>query len=131
MASTFSSRNWGAASEAVKAALEAFAAGAAAVGIACLLWPAAAQRRAIALGVAVAWLASSAGASALILAKARSPEAFWWAFGAGMAARLAVLIALVVFSVYHPGLSQPGLLVSYALGVLGFLLLEYRHVRLK
>ena len=111
--------------------MEAAAAAVAAAGGACAIWRGPGLRRGIVLGTFVAWLASSLGASALILAKARSPEAFWWAFGAGMAVRMAVLIALVGFSVYHPGLSQPGLLVSYALGVLGFLLLEYRHIKLK
>jgi hypothetical protein len=78
-----------------------------------------------------AWLASSLGAGALILAKARSTRSFWWAFGGGMALRAAVLAGLAVYSVLRPSLSQPVLLVSYALGVLGFLLLEYRHVKLE
>ena len=95
------------------------------------VWRAPGERRAAALGIGVAWLASSLGAGALIVAKARSPEAFWWAFGGGMALRAAALVVLVAVSVSHPRLSQAALLVSYALGVLGFLLLEYRHVKLK
>ena len=131
MASTFSSKNWSAAKEAARAAAEGALAGLAAVGVAVAVWRGPGQGRAIALGIGVAWLASSLGDGALILAKARSPEAFWWAFGGGMALRTAVLAALAAYSVFHPRLSQPGLLVSYALSVLGFLLLEYRHVKLK
>lgn len=131
MASISSLRNWDAVKVAARAAAEGAVAGVIVAAAAALIWRGPAERAGIFLGLGVAWLASSAGTAALMLAKAHSPEAFWWAFGGGMAVRTAVLIALVGFSVYHPGLSQPALLVSYALGVLGFLLLEYRHIRLK
>lgn len=126
MASTFSSKNWAAARLAAKAAAEGAAAGVlAAAGLGLFF-----QRRAVALGIGAAWAASSLGAGTMIVAKARSPQAFWWAFGGGMALRACVLAALVVYSALNPILSQAVLLVSYALGVLGFLLLEYRHVKL-
>jgi len=83
------------------------------------------------IGAAAAWAASSASTATLIWAKSRSAKAFWWAFGGGMGARLVLLGALAVVSVKSPDLSQPGLLLSYALGVLAFLLLEYRHIELK
>lgn len=58
-------------------------------------------------------------------------RAFWWAFGGGLALRLLALAGLMVLSLRAGGLSQPALLLSYAFGVLGFLLIEYRHIRLK
>lgn len=127
MGSIYSSGSSSAAKKAVRAAAEAAAAGlVAALGLGVVF-----ERRAVALGVGAAWLASSLGAGALILAKARSPKAFWWAFGGGMALRAAVLLILVAYTVVHPAVSQPVLLVSYALSVLGFLLLEYRHVTIR
>ncbi len=127
MGSIFSSRNSIAVKSAAKAALEAACAGAVAACLAGAIWPE--DRRAIVFGVGAAWAASTVGASALIVAKTKSPEAFWWAFGAGMALRVVVLLVLVGWSVARPYASQAGLLLSYALGVLAFLLLEYRHIK--
>lgn len=115
----------------MRSALEAAAAGALGTALALLVWRGPGEDRAIALGVSVAWLASSLGAGALILARARSPKAFWWAFGGGMTLRLAALAGLMAYSVSETGLSQPALLLSYVFGVLCFLMLEYRHVRLR
>jgi drug/metabolite transporter (DMT)-like permease len=98
---------------------------------ACLVWTGAEQRRGVLVGLCAAWLASTVGAGALIVAKERSPQAFWKAWGAGMALRLVVLIALAAYGARGRGSSLAALLLSYALGVLGFLLLEYRHVKLK
>ena len=127
MGSIYSSRSSAAAKKAVRAAAEGAAAGLIAALCAGLIF----ERRAVALGIAAAWLASSLGAGALIIARERSPQAFWWAFGGGMALRAVMLLILVAYTVLHPILSQAVLLVSYALGVLGFLLLEYRHVKIR
>lgn len=64
-------------------------------------------------------------------AKTVSVEAFWWAFGAGMALRLAALLALMVVTVLDKSLSAEALLLSYAFGVLSCLLIEYRRIKLK
>jgi hypothetical protein len=98
---------------------------------ACVVWQGEEQRRGVLVGIAAAWLASSISAGALIVARERSPQAFWKAWGAGMALRLAALLALAAYGAWSARVSLPGLLLSYALGVLGFLLLEYRHVKLK
>lgn len=49
-----------------------------------------------------------------------------------MGLRLATLAGLMAYG-YTRGesVSQPALLLSYAFGVLFFLLLEYRHIQLK
>ena len=116
---------------AVRSAGEAAVAAALAAAAGAALFRGPGQARGIAIGVSVAWGASSASTAALLAAKARSPEAFWWAFGGGMAARLAALGALMAYSVASPAVSQAALLLSYVFGILGLLLLEYRHIKLK
>ncbi len=96
-----------------------------------LVWRAPADRRAVAVGLGVAWLVSSLSASAIMIAKSVSTQAFWWAFGGGMALRLLTLVGLMAVVVMQPALPAPALLLSYALGVLAVLLIEYRHVKLK
>ncbi|OGR82278.1 MAG: hypothetical protein A3J74_07675 [Elusimicrobia bacterium RIFCSPHIGHO2_02_FULL_57_9] len=88
-----------------------------------------AQAQAIAIGLGVSWLTASSSAAALVMALAVSSQAFWWAFGGGLAFRLLVLAGLMGYGAYRPQLSQPALLLAYALGVLGFLLIEYRFLR--
>lgn len=103
-----------------------------AAGALCgVVWRAPADRRAVALGLGVAWLVSSLSAAAIMLAKTVSNRAFWWAFGGGMALRLLTLVGLMAAVVLVPGLAAPALLLSYALGVLAVLLIEYRHIKLK
>jgi uncharacterized membrane protein YeiB len=87
--------------------------------------------RGITLGVGVSWLASSLSAAALMLAKASSLQAFWWAFGWGLAFRLLVLVGLMALSFYTPEVPQATLLVTYALGVLVFLVLECRQIKIQ
>jgi hypothetical protein len=111
--------------KAARAAAEAFAAAL----LAWLLWPL--HRRSVAVGLGTAWLVSSLSTAALLVARETSVKAFWWAFGGGMTLRLGTLIGLMAWSAFQPGLSQAGLLLAYAFGVLGFLLLEYRYIRLK
>lgn len=79
---------------------------------------------------------SSLSAGAILMTRSEQgsragPRAFWWAFGGGLALRLLALAGLMALSLRARGLSQPALLLSYAFGVLGFLLMEYRHIQLK
>lgn len=112
-------------------AVEAFVAVAVAAAVCSMIWRSPDERKAVALGLAAAWLVSSLGAAGIMYAKTRDLKAFWWAFGLGMGARFATLFGLMAYSVFNPELSQPALLLAYALGVLAVLLIEYRHVKLK
>jgi hypothetical protein len=85
----------------------------------------------VARGAAAAWLASTVGAGWMILAREASVRAFWWAFGGGFFLRLAGLAGLAVYASRTPWIWPAGLLVTYALGVLFMLLIEYRHIKLK
>lgn len=114
---------------AVKGAAQSAAPAAVAAMAAVLLCEDAARGRSVAIGVVAAWLASTLSATALIMALAVSVRAFWWTFGGGIAVRLLVLAGLMGYGLCHPQLSQPALLLAYALGVLGFLLIEYRFLR--
>lgn len=116
---------------ALRSAAEGALGAAAGFGLASAVWRAPAEVRGIGLGAGVAWLASSLSTASLIWAKGVSTRAFWWAFGGGLALRLSVLAGLMAYSVYHPRLSQPALLLAYAFGVLCLLPLEYRQIRLK
>lgn len=89
------------------------------------------QCRGAAVGLSAAWLASSLSTFALIWTKAVSAEAFWWAFGGGMALRAAALGCLMAWSARAKGVAPAAMLVSYALGVLVCLMVEYRHIKLK
>ena len=82
-------------------------------------------------GTGAAWLGSTVGTVWMLQAKQVSDRAFWWAFGGGFAIRLALLAALVVYAARHPEKAPGPLLVSYAVGVLFMLLIEYRHIKLK
>lgn len=112
-------------------ALQALAVVAAAYGLCALVWREPGPRRAVAVGLGAAWLVSSLSASAIMVAKSVSTKAFWWAFGGGMALRMLTLVALMAAVVLKPALPAPALLLSYALGVLAVLLIEYRHIKLK
>lgn len=115
----------------VRSAAEAGLFALAGAGAACLVFDGPGEAAGIARGAAAAWLASTAGTAWMISAKAISPRAFWWAFGGGFFLRLAVLAALAVYAARRPSVSAPGLLVTYALGVLFMLLIEYRHIKIK
>lgn len=95
-----------------------------------MIWGGPETTRPLVCGAASAWLVSSASAAALIWAKGASVKAFWWAFGLGMAARLAVLVALMALSWSRAQAAQAALLLSYAFGVLLCLLVEYRNIKL-
>lgn len=112
-------------SNAARPALEALAA-------AALAWAVCpGDCRATAIGLGSAWAASSVSMAWLMSVRDRPMQAFWRAFGGGMALRAATLVVLAVWAARHPRYSQPALLLSYAFGVLGLLLLEYRHLRFK
>jgi hypothetical protein len=84
----------------------------------------------IAVGVGTAWLVSSASAAWMLRAQARSPKAFWRAFGGGMAGRAAALAALMAWSWRREDVSVTALLLSYAFGVLALLLtMETRYFK--
>jgi len=89
------------------------------------------ERRVVGAGLAFAWAASSVSTAWVMHAQRRSMTAFWWAFGGGMAIRMSVLAALVGWAFLHPAQPPAPLLLSYALGVFGLLLLEYRHIKIK
>ena len=116
---------------AVRSVGEGAVAAAAAAAGACALWCGPGEPGAIALGAGTAWLASSASVVWLILAREDSTKAFWRAFGGGLALRLLVLAGLMAYSVRNSRLSGPALLLSYAFGVLCFLMIEYRHIKAK
>jgi hypothetical protein len=59
-------------------------------------------------------------------------KAFWWAFGGGMALRVAALGGLMVFSWSHEGVSVDALLLSYVFAVLAMLLtMETRYLKVR
>ncbi len=84
------------------------------------------------IGATTAWAIATASVVWLIRARERSTEAFWWAFGGGMALRGAGLAGLAVWGLRRAYPSMEGLLLSYGFTVLALLLtLEIRHLRLK
>ena len=84
------------------------------------------------VGVAAAWLASSASVIWLLWAKARGTEAFWWAFGGGMALRATTLVVLAAWGYGNEFVSLNALLISYVFALLALLLsLEFRYLRVK
>jgi len=116
---------------ALKAAAEGLAVGLIGTAITSAVFSAAPMRKGIALGVFVAWLASSASVGWLLWARRTSMRAFWWAFGGGMALRAAALIFLMAWSWRRSGWSADALLVSYVFGLLAMLLtLETRYLKL-
>ncbi len=99
------------------------------------IWRGPAETKGILIGLGIAWLSSSLSSCALLLSTAleRAPErlrAFWWAFGGGMALRLATLGALAFYVFGGTQVSPEALLLSYAFGVFILLFLEYRHLGL-
>lgn len=85
-----------------------------------------------AVGISTAWAASAVSVAWLLWARARSTEAFWWAFGGGTALRAAVLAALVIWGWKRQGVSMEPLLLSYVFTLLAMLLtLEFRYLRLR
>lgn len=84
------------------------------------------------VGISAAWAASAASVAWLLWARARSTEAFWWAFGGGAALRALVFAVLVSWGWRRAGVSMEALLLSYVFTLLAMLLtLDYRHLRLK
>lgn len=101
---------------------------------AAVIWRGSSERKGLFIGSIAAWAASSLSTTGLLVSKAHATpvKAFWYAFGGGTGLRLVVLAALMAYGYQHDGaLSQPALLLAYAFGVLFFLLLEYRHIKLK
>lgn len=118
---------------AIRSTIEAAIAGSVALAGAAAIFKSGAERHGLFIGGLSAWAASSISTTGLLVSKAHpSPKAFWWAFGGGMGLRLAVMAALMAWGYVHDGaVSQPALLLSYAFGVLFFLLLESRHIKIK
>ena len=117
---------------AARSAAEAAAVGALLVWGAGHVWRALDERVGLWIGGTAAWAASSASTAALLTAQASGTTGnFWLAFGSGMALRLTLLVALMAYGYDRQGVSQSALLLSYSFGVLFFLLLEYRHIKLK
>ena len=118
---------------AARSVAEAALVGALSLWGATRIWRSGPERYGLLIGGLAAWAASSISTTALLASKASdSPKPFWWAFGGGMGLRLATLAGLMAYGYTHDGpVSQPALLLAYAFGVLFFLLLEYRHIKLK
>ena len=115
--------------KALRSAAEAAGFGVAAALAASVFWSGP-VRHGVFLGLAAAWLGSSASAAWLFWAKGVSLRAFWWAFGGGMALRAAVLAALAAVVWKAPASEAAAVLVSYAVGVAVMLLIEYRQIKL-
>lgn len=80
-------------------------------------------------GLAAAWGVSTASIAALAAFRGGSFRTFLRAFGAGMALRASVLIALVAATWNEGWDGQAPLLGAYVLGTLGLFTLEVRHLR--
>lgn len=132
MGSTDSSAPSAVLKTAARAAAEGAVVAALGAGLASRFLAGGPERLGLAVGVAAAWAASTAGVAWLVWARGRSWRAFWWAFGGGMALRAAALVVLAVGAYGRASVSLDVLLVSYAFAVLTLLLtLEMRHIRLK
>lgn len=83
------------------------------------------------IGLVAAWGASSLSVAGLILSRGGPPRAFLRAFGAGVVLRGLVLVVLMAVVMGGRLDRQSPLLAAYALGVLGLLLVEYRHLAVK
>lgn len=94
-----------------------------------LLEPAA--RRPAAVGLAAAWAVSTVSVAVLVLKRHGPYKTFLRAFGAGVALRGLVLAALMGAVWGKSPEEQAPLLGAYTLGVLGLLLVEYRHLMVK
>jgi hypothetical protein len=79
----------------------------------------------------MAWLLSSASVGWLLWGRRRSMKAFWWAFGGGMALRVAGLVGLMGWSWGRADIAVDALLLSYVFGLLAMLLtLETRYLKI-
>lgn len=114
-----------------QAARSAAEAGAAAVLLAAAGRLVAGAWEGVLVGTAAAWFGSTVGAVWLLKAGEISSRAFWWAFGGGFFLRLVLLAALVVAAALRPDSDPAPMLVSYAVGVILMLTIEYRHFRLR
>jgi len=100
------------------------------VVVSLLIWEGPAV--AFGVGISAAWAASAVSVAWMLWARARSTEAFWWAFGGGTALRALVLAALFFWGWKRAGVSMEALLLSYVFTLLAMLLtLEYRYLRLR
>jgi len=79
-------------------------------------------------GLGAAWVVSAACFAALAAARERSMRAFLWTYGGGLAARVLVLAGLMIAVWGLPWGAQAARLLAYVFGVMGFLLLEVRHL---
>lgn len=109
-------------------ALRAAVEGAVIVAAAGALAAGEAQRRWLWTGLGLAWAAGTAGTWALARGKGRSSAAFWRAFGLGMALRMAVLVAVVVWGWRRPWQQTGAVLGAYAAGLTAVMLVEFRHL---
>ncbi len=82
-------------------------------------------------GLGLAWASSSASVALLVCARPEPFEGFLRAFGAGVAIRAAVFAGIMAGVWGKESRVQAAALVSYALGVLALLLLEYRQLNRK
>lgn len=131
MVFTGSSEHTSLAKTALKAAAEGAVVGLIVVGAASAFFRGPSSLKSIALGVGTAYVASLASVWWLLRARRRSATAFWWAFGGGMALRVAALAGLMAWSWGREGLATDALLVSYVFGLLAMLLtLETRYLKL-
>jgi hypothetical protein len=104
---------------------------AAGIGAAAAVFRGPALQKGLVFGVVSAWVVSSASVGWLLWARNRSIEAFWRAFGGGMAVRAAALAGLMFWSWGRADVSVEALLLSYVFGVLTMLLtMETRYLKL-
>jgi hypothetical protein len=117
---------------AVRAAAEGAVVAVAAALIAGRVWSGPVEKKAVGIGAAAAWAASSLSVAWLLWARGRSMKTFWWAFGGGMVMRAGLMFALAAWAYGRAGVSLEALLLSYAFGLIGLLLtLEMRYFRIK
>lgn len=102
---------------------------AALAGGAAWRWLPSGVRPAAAVGLSAAWAASTASMAALVWFRRAPFKSFLHAFGAGVALRGLVFAALAAAVWGLDGERQAAVLSAYALGVLGLLIVEYRHLR--
>ena len=89
-------------------------------------WRNADVRFGAALGLALSWGVSTISLFILSALVRSSMKIFLWAWLGGIGIRLLVLGALMTLSWHWAMATQAALLLSYALGVLVFIIMEYR-----
>lgn len=99
-----------------------------AAGAALWAWAGSDVRVRAVLGLAAAWGVSTASIAALAVFRERSFQTFLRAFGAGVALRASVLVALVAATWGEGWDGQAPLLGAYALGTLVLFTFEVRHL---